>query len=220
MTFFRPIFMIDPAAIKSNSERAIRQLGGRINPDLPEIEPGPGRTANEILDRTLIVHALLHIAHGAPVEKVADWIARQKLVTALVPSERALLVKEDEEVGEQERVDLSWSVEALLAFLWAGGFTEDLSLGSAMTEKLAEEPPDIAMNQGIAGFARLFRLRPYEELFAQLDFYYRAQWYAVDCGIRGKNPGPFDEEVILERRKALEWMLDPECEWDSPELGT
>jgi hypothetical protein len=40
------------------------------------------------------------------------------------------------------------------------------------------------------------------------------------AGIEPKDTGVVRLDIIMERRKALEWVMDPACDWDNVELGT
>ena len=65
------------------------------------------------------------------------------------------------------------------------------------------------------GFRSAFRLRPDESLLPMLDLYYRSHWYARDGRLNGYATEPFNLDVIMERRKALEWASDSTIEdWD------
>jgi len=48
-----------------------------------------------------------------------------------------------------------------------------------------------------------------------LDLYYRAHWYAREGSLKGFSTGVFNLDIIVERRKALEWISDSKIEdWD------
>jgi hypothetical protein len=54
-----------------------------------------------------------------------------------------------------------------------------------------------------------------------LDLYYRAHWYVVDGHLHRYDTGDFDLDIIMERRKALEWIGDPTVEdWDYTDAST
>ena len=52
-----------------------------------------------------------------------------------------------------------------------------------------------------------------------LDYYYRLHWYCVDERLKGEN-SKLNEGQIYERRKALEWVSDRDCDWDEIEMST
>ncbi len=64
------------------------------------------------------------------------------------------------------------------------------------------------------------RLRSHEELFRMLDLYYRLHWWTRNAQLTGQDTGEVRLDIIMERRKALEWIMDANCDWDSVELST
>jgi Domain of unknown function (DUF4272) len=86
---------------------------------------------------------------------------------------------------------------------------------------LASLLPNLQRDEDGIGFRDSFELRPAVELCSMLDLYYRAHWYARDGQLRAYATGAFNLDVILERRKALEWLNDNETEdWDATEAST
>lgn len=54
-----------------------------------------------------------------------------------------------------------------------------------------------------------------------LDLYFRAHWYARDGQLNGYPTAPFDLDIIMERRKTLEWLVDRSIEdWDDTPQDT
>jgi hypothetical protein len=64
------------------------------------------------------------------------------------------------------------------------------------------------------------RLRPSDELFRMLDLYYRLHWWTRNSQLTGKDTSVVRLDIIMERRKALEWIMDPTCDWDNVEMST
>jgi hypothetical protein len=58
------------------------------------------------------------------------------------------------------------------------------------------------------------RLRPYPELYAMRDLAYRFHWWTRDSHLKGEDSGPVQLDIVMERRKALEWILDEQIDWD------
>lgn len=54
-----------------------------------------------------------------------------------------------------------------------------------------------------------------------LDLYYNYHWACVDNRINPETKcGELNEEVVMERRKALEWLICKDKDWDSISLDT
>ena len=177
---------------------------------------GPrARGSAEAADSGLLaLHAILQLHFGAPAPVIAAWIAKNDLGASLARRERLLLVGGGG-LTDRQRTDLFWYVEALWAMAWAGQLVPDLPVDRPVGDVLASLLPQIRRDEGAAAFRRAFQLRPTEALFGMLDLYYRAHWYARDGRLNGRPTAPFDLDVIMERRKALEWLNDRTIEdWD------
>ena len=211
---------LDPEAVKARSRTEVERLGGRSIDWLPVIEQTRPRDAEALAGRALVLNALVGYAYEAPASMLREWIAANGLTPSLSTNEAALLRKETEELTEQERNDVSWSPEAIAALLWAGGLLGRLALDEEVSMDVFRHLPTVGRGEGGAGFRRKVRLRPYAELYAMRDFYYRAHWFARDGGLNGYDTGVFLEGAIMERRKALEWVMDETSDWDDVEMST
>ncbi len=208
---------MEPVEVKAESERIILVLGGRICDWLPYLDRTEPRASSEVADRALVLHAMLQIYFGAPVDVIASWIRANQLDSSLSRHERSLLTKES--FTGQERVDLYWYIEALWALVWAGQLTEDLSINQPVGGDLASLLPDLQVNEDGSSFRRRFLLRPFDEIYSMLDLHYRAHWYARDGQLNNYSTEPFNLDVIMERRRALEWISDHKlADWeDTPD---
>ena len=127
--------------------------------------------------------------------------------------------------GGGRSIRRSWSISAgpsrrVHALLWAGGFVPTLPIDGELAMDGLASLPKIGAGEDGREFARRARLRPYAELYAMRDLYFRAHWYARDGDLKGEATGAFELGTIMERRKALEWLLDETTDWDDVEMGT
>jgi uncharacterized protein DUF4272 len=126
-----------------------------------------------------------------------------------------MLSKSDDDISEQDEVDLYWYLEALWALAWVGSFIDELPIDSPVGDELASFLPNLQIDEGPESFSNRFELRSPGEIYRMLDLYYLAHWYARDGHLRNYATGVFSLDVIMERRKALEWVLDSEIDdWD------
>jgi hypothetical protein len=210
---------IDPAAVKARSEQIIQQSGGRICDWLPSHDQGTMRSQAEVIGRALVLNALLNIHFQAPIPIIRGWIEANGLSDHLSRAERALLQKQNADLTEQEDIDLYWYIEALWALLWVGGLIPDMPFDQPVGDHMAALVPNLQRGENSDKFARM-RLRPYGELFQMLDLYYRVHWYARDGQLNGYSTGDISLDVVMERRKALEWVWDASSDWDNMRLDT
>ena len=167
------------------------------------------------------MNAMIQIHFGAPVGVVRSWIERNALGDHLSSRERKLLEGSDEDVSEQDSTDLFWSIEALWALAWVGGLISDIPIDGRVGSELASLMPDLQVNETAGGFMARFKLRSAAEIYGKLDLYYLAHWYARDGQLNRRDTAPFSLDVIMERRKALEWVMDRTIEdWEETPADT
>lgn len=210
----------DPEAIRARSKAEIVRLGGQVNEHLPRLEAMPARSGEAIAGRALVLNALANLAREAPVSAIREWIVANGLTQSLSPFEAGLLKKPTEDLTQQELINASWYDEAIYALLWAGGIVEDLPLDAGYPASMLAHVPNVAEDESGRELLRRVRPRSEAELVATLDLYYCAHWFARDGGLNGYDVGVFEISRIMERRKALEWTLDPAADWDDVELST
>ncbi len=181
------------------------------------------RDAPAVADRCHAIAAALALAHRAPVETVRAAIDDNGLQTSLGAREIELLRVLEGDLRPAERelqqllVDISWREEALHALLWALGLVVDLPPDTMCPRQPAYErlAPDLDPSKALDDV----RLRPLEEIAAMLDFYYCLHWHARKAQYHGDvwdyqiAPG-----VVLERRRALEWLFQ-DARWEDVDLA-
>jgi len=205
----------DPQRVKTESERVIQSLGGKTLEWLPVLDRSRPREGAAVADRALAMHGLLSLYFQAPVSAIAEWLRVNRLQSALSRREQSLLRVPEAQFNEQDRIDLYWYIEALWALMWAGRIIPALPIDQPVGDEMVSLLPDIERGQSGEQFSSSFALRPFAEVFQMLDLYYRAHWYARDGHLKGYSTGCFSLDIIMERRKALEWIADGAIEdWD------
>ncbi len=213
---------IDPLRVKAESEARINAAGGRICDWLPYLDRTQMRSRDQIVARALVLNALNNIAFEAPVPVIRDWIHNHGLDEHLSLGETQLLRKKNADLTRQELIDLSWSIEALWALMWVGGLAPDLPFDRGVEDYMASLAPNLEQGDGPEKFADKMAMRDQAAVFRMLDLYFRLHWWVRDSELTGRTaelknilPG-----VIVERRKALEWVMDAQIDWDEVPMDT
>jgi hypothetical protein len=212
--------MINPEKVKRDSERIILRAGGKICDWLPPLEPSDPRGADEIIGRALVMNALFNIYLKAPIPVIKKWIVENGVEGHLSDWERGILAKSNDQLSEQELTNLGWCVEGLWALMWVGSLIDELDFCKPVEDDMATLVPDLQQNEAGSKFSEKMRIRPHWELFWMLDLYYRVHWYARDGQINGYSTGNVSVGIAMERRKALEWVMDSSSDWDDIDLST
>lgn len=212
--------MIDPQQIKANSERIILDVGGCICDWLPCLDHRTPRGREAVIGRALVLNAMLQIAFQAPIPAIRDWLNTNDVINHLSAKERLILDRSNAELTQQEVTDLYWYIESLWALLWVGGLIDELAFNEPVQDYMASLCPKLQRNEDSSKFADNMLIRPYAELFAMLDLYYRLHWWVHDSNLKGDNTGNVRIDIVMERRKALAWVMDDTCDWDNVNLCT
>jgi len=65
------------------------------------------------------------------------------------------------------------------------------------------------------------KIRNIENILDMLDLYYRYHWACVDKSVNPKsNIGSLNPDVVMERRKGLEWLVSKADDWNDISLDT
>ena len=121
---------------------------------------------------------------------------------------------------ENELINLTWQYECLNVLAWVLGLSDDLVFPGQTcdTESLMKY---IAPCENLSEFINKCSLRNIEEILDELDLEYRYHWAIVNKRIEpSTNVGNLDGEVVIERRRALEWLFDEENDWNLISLDT
>ncbi len=210
-----------PHDVKAESERIIRTLGGEVLDALPWLDRTQPRESGQVADRALVMNALLQIYFGAPINVIDGWITSNGLRGSLSRRESQILRRSNAQLSEQDKVDLYWYVESLWTLVWAGQLIPDVPIPQPVGDHLASLLPNLQVGETGERFRARFSLRPFDQIYPMLDLYYRAHWYARDGQLGGYDTGVFNLDVIVERRKALEWICDRQVmDWDDAPADT
>ncbi|MBC3542051.1 DUF4272 domain-containing protein [Rufibacter sediminis] len=211
---------IKPEEIKLKNTKLLRSNGIDVIEHLPYLDHPDFRDAEQIAKRKMVQLAIFQLHLGAPNHIINKLIEANKLSDNLTSDELRYLQSEYQDLPEQDQIDIYWYVEAIWTFAWIGGLHNQLSLNTGVEDSLASMTPDIEKNESAEPYIKKFRLRSRLEIFEMLDKFYRAHWFARNNHLTGKESDKVDLDIIMERRKALEYTCYRAYEWDSISLDT
>jgi len=207
---------VKTAEFRVESIRRLAAAGLPTNPRLPFLEAAlEPRPQDEVVSRALALHGVVAAAYGYPRDRALQWIRREELWEQLTAEEQRFL-----EVQTEEPKAIRLGVEALGALGWALSVIPSCEPFQKLPPTLVKKFPDLLRGEGTGQFREASRLREQLELLGMLDLLYCAHW-AVRHGelggptLRSIQPLP----AIVERRRALEWLLT-RTGWDDVPLDT
>ncbi|NHF61616.1 DUF4272 domain-containing protein [Flavobacteriaceae bacterium TP-CH-4] len=211
---------IKPEKIKDRNTKQLRSNGIEVIEHLPHLDNPEFREPKEIARRIMVLNALFQLHLQAPRDIIKKWLEENGLMNYLNEEELEYLETEYSELPEQTQIDIYWFVEAIWTFAWIGGLHNNLTLNTGVEDSLATLIPNIAKNEPAKKFISEFKLRNQVEIFEMLDKFYRAHWFARNNKLTGKQSDKVDLDIIMERRKALEYTVYKEFDWNEISLDT
>ena len=194
-----------------------------INENLPEVEPASSRDSKAIAIRTVILSVLLAISDDKnSLLFFKDFLISEGLFSHLSSYENSLFLNKP--LTERDEINLSWSQEGLYALSWCLGIFSDMSLpfGEGDLEPVFPFlPPEVDVNS----FFDTSTVISEQKILEELEFYYRLHWAkrhpeAWSFQSRISKFKKLNMSVIIERRRALEWVIDSSLDWDQINLNT
>ena len=213
--------MTSPEHIRKEVLDYLQQQGFPADLPLPVLDETRLRSPREVAERIIILYALVGLAHDASPRKLRKWLTENNIYPKMHPSERALF--DGSELSEQQLTDVSWLKEALYTLAWSGGLVEDEEFGLPFKDSLLDKvfplmPPEVE----VADFLDSLALLPEEKIFFQADLHYCLHWISRHHKIWGtlKAPRRLNTDVLVERRRAFEWLIDSAAPWEEVTLDT
>lgn len=204
------------AAVRQSSIQIAEGHRIRIPTSLPTLEPiSVTRDASQVLDRLFCLNAVAAVAHGFSNHRARAWLDGEGLFPSLTAAEAAFVGG----AGAQEPFQLL--VEGAWALAWALRLVPDLDPWVGADAAFVRILPDLKVDEPTTRLRKSAgSLRSSEELLPALDLSYCLHWAVRDAALTASSaPGELIPYVIIERRRALEWLVSNE-EWDELTLDT
>lgn len=121
---------------------------------------------------------------------------------------------------KQDAINIVWTYEAYWALVWVLGLVDDIK----MSDNICDCEKAIALLSEKADyneFKKSCRLRSIDEILDMTDLYFRYHWACVEKRLKPETQtGNLNTDVVIERRKALEWVISDEYDWNDIALNT
>jgi hypothetical protein len=190
---------------KAWAEDVLTEQGIPINKHLPCIEDGLQvrlRSEQEVADRLLALTIVAVKGEGLEQEHVDGIIEDRNARGLFTPAERAFI--DDPAPSEHDRIQFAWRYESAWTLFWALNFTEGpLPFPGTICDvpllvETVRDTSDLAKNG----------LHSANNILNEADLIYRYHWAVRQASIDGEfAPGGLDGGVVMERHKALNWLI-------------
>lgn len=209
---------------KEKSELAIRDMGIKVNENLPPIaseEKTKLRSKEEISER-LISLALTNLVafNNISGEQAIQYGTKHEMIDLLSPKEINFLKHPTDEAKNHE----TWKCEGIWTLFWALGIVDDLGSPSILADltKIPEGSYPVGSTTKPLDFIlKAHQVRSLAEVLDANDLYYRLDWACVDARIKGEEVNKVHPGVVYERHYTLNWLINyRNQDWDNVSADT
>lgn len=207
---------MDLKRIRDESIQVAKRLGVNVPTTLPLLDAGlEMRSADETMSRVLAMNAVAAAAYGFDKAKAIAWLKQEALTESLSEQENRFVLE-----GEGQPDHFKSQVEGMWALAWAMGIANELNFAKDCDNRFVMMLPNLKQCQSSADFRKKPNPRSLEQVVAACDLAYCLHWAIRQSELsRNRPPGNLKPYVVVERRRALEWLLSKE-EWDEISLDT
>lgn len=176
------------------------------------------RPKDTVADRALALRYIAIKGDGADSEVLDAMYNAFTIGAKLSPGEVAYA--RAEHPTKQQDANAFWRYESLNVLLWALGYVDSLPYPAKACNPGALLHTMDGLNE--TQFREKTRLRSKKEILDQVDLILRLHWACVQNRLDKKDvPGGLDEDVVMERHYALNWLINYMDEaWDDVTTDT
>lgn len=146
-----------------------------------------------------------------------DLIEKYKVYEYLSETEKKVF---SNELSRDQLVNFTWQYESINVLAWVLGLNKNLLFPNQLCDVMSLLS-NIATCQSFEEFLNKCNLINVDDILDELDLEYRYHWAVVDKRINeSTNIGELDGEIVVERRRALEWLFSDEDDWNNISLDT
>ncbi|WP_410771038.1 DUF4272 domain-containing protein [Fontibacillus sp. BL9] len=196
-------------------------------PELPPLGELAVKSREQIARRAvallIVIQYACDVNQGEDLQEskgfVMDMLDKFGVTDELTEFERDLL--EQPEPDRRDAINLVWQYEAYWGLLWGLGLLEELDFPDDTCD--CEYAINVVSScDSFAEFMDKTSMRRPEDILDEADKIYRLHWACVNARIKGQEaPAGLNESVVLERRRALFWMIGYRDEaWNDISMDT
>lgn len=153
-------------------------------------------------------------------EFVLDTLGKFGLNDCLTDNEKHILYHSN--IAQQDIINMVWKYEAYWVLIWSLGLVPALEYPSDTCD-CQHAIEVVSSQQSFEEFLAAATLRTIDEILDEADLIFRYDWACVDARIKGlQPPANLDSSVVVERHKALNWLIGAyeEDDWDNVSTNT
>ena len=205
---------INTKLIRKRSIVEAKKLSYDTNKDLPLIDDNLScRMVEEVINRSLVLYVVIASSFGFDQKSALKWLKNNNLKGSISKNEYAFLT------GKSNK-DPQHQIEALNTFSWLLGYVSDFDFSILCGNDLIKKFPDLRRGEDSKSYIENSSLIGIEEVISMTDLAYCIHSSIVNEQLEGKKHyREIPPYVIVERRRALEWVLSND-DWDDVKLDT
>jgi len=207
---------MDSKSVREQSLRLASGMGIPINQSLPLLDmPKQLQPIEAVIERVLCLHVVAAVAYGFHREKAKAWVHREEIYLCLTTAEREFLGSGIGDAGQ-----FKMQIEGMWALSWAMLLVPELDFLKVCDSQFVTILPDLRISESSERIRRTAKLRDIDEIFLKCDLAYCLHWAIREAEISPSMQVPrIAAYVVVERRRALEWLLTT-VNWDDLPLDT
>ena len=151
---------------------------------------------------------------------VLELLENFQVLDQLSENEKHILYSNN--ITEQEIINMTWKYEAYWVLIWSLGLIPTLDFPCKICDcNYAIEV--VSKHKNFTEFLSTTALRDIDEILDEADLIFRYDWACVNARINGMEaPCNLDSSVVLERHRALNWLIDADGnnDWDTVSTNT
>ena len=167
----------------------------------------------KIARRSVILYGLIFVANNEKTsEEIIVYFKKYGLWEDVSPEERGYVEKKNK--TDEDNNPVTWRLENLNVLLWSLGHFDRLKFPTTLCDfGNYNDLPDLDVDP--KPWIIKSRLRNTEDILNETDLIYRLHWATEDARINNnKMPVGLNQDVIMERHFALNWLTMYADDWD------